>query len=214
MGLFFYQALLAQMHTWELMIPFPSHTLIYWLLSVPARRLMLAALAAGSLLVQPLRCRSGDQVLGSVTYSLRINILDNQWRTRFSDAAEWCDSIKGNSALPAYGGGVLLCCFQLTLFGFPSFRVPFISTEKEKDRLECGAEASVVPPISLSRGFICGGGVCMRVRFCGLWGIFSGGWRNIRIQVLLKPEKLSLPPKQKNLRLTFPILNGMFQERF
>lgn len=44
MGLFFYQALLAQMHTRELMILFPSHTLIYWLLFVPSRYLVLTVL--------------------------------------------------------------------------------------------------------------------------------------------------------------------------
>lgn len=40
-GSFFYQALLAQMHTWEVMMLFPSHTLIYWLLAIPPPGLTL-----------------------------------------------------------------------------------------------------------------------------------------------------------------------------
>lgn len=63
--------------------------------------------------------------------------------------------------------------FNWFLFSFPNFRVPFISIEKEKDRLDCGAEASVVRPIRSSCGFIGGG-----VDFCGGFGqgYFFPGW--------------------------------------
>lgn len=104
--------------------------------------------------------------------------------------------------------------FNWFLFSFPNFRVPFISIEKEKDRLDCGAEASVVRPIRSSCGFIGGG-----VDFCGGFGqgfFFSWvarGWRNRYIQVLLKPEGCFCFGGKGNIRLTFPVFNGMFQER-
>lgn len=60
---------------------------------------------------------------------------------------------------------------------FPQFPCSIYFNRKETDGLDRGAEASVIPPISAPRGFVCGGAgfyVCILLSL--FWGFFLSGW--------------------------------------
>lgn len=116
-----------------------------------------------------------------------------------------------STSMDWWGSGLLL---SFDVVRFPLFPCSLYFNRKGKHGLDHGAEASVVPPISPSGGFICGGmGFLL---FC-VWGVewllVAGGWRNTCFQALLKPEGWVCFGGQDNIRLAFLNLNGMFQER-
>lgn len=100
---------------------------------------------------------------------------------------------------------------------FPQFPCSIYFNRKETDGLDCGAEASMVPPIIPSwfcmwwGGFLCLRFVVIVLGFFSFW--VAGGWRNTRVQVLLKPEGWFCFGGKDNFAPTFLILRGMFQER-
>lgn len=149
-GSFFYQALLAQMHTWEVMMLFPSHTLIYWLLAIPPPGLTLRGVG---------RCNHCVAGLGTESWA-RLHPLWGSIHLMIGDAPD---------SLPLQSGVTPSKAIQLYRFivvgfrsvasnwlcsEFPQFPCSICFNRKGKEGLGYGAEASGVPPFSPSAGFL------------------------------------------------------------